>query len=68
MKQEQLLKDIQEGYETIARGLVSLAEGKSQKQDILKACESIENSRKQLGNIVGNDATRLALKQLESIF
>ncbi len=68
MKQEEILQDIREGYEIFAQSLVSLAEGKSQKQSILKACERIEKARMQLGNIVGDEATRLSLAQLESIF
>lgn len=69
MKQDELLRDIHSGYETIAQCLVSMAEGKSKSRDISKACEGIESSRRKLESIVGkNEATRLAMKQLESIF
>jgi hypothetical protein len=68
MKQEQLLQDIHKGYETIAQCLILMAEGKSQKQSMVKACERIEKARTQLESIAGNEATRLSMAQLESIF
>jgi hypothetical protein len=68
MKQNELLQDIHNGYETIAQCLVSMTEGESKSRDIIKACERIEKARTQLANIVGNEATRLSLAQLESIF